>query len=136
MPPFHLAFPTPVLPATRAFFVDMLGAAIGRESEAWCDFDFYGHQITAHRDAAAARPGANEVDGKAVPTLHFGVILAWSDWEALAERLRAKGAAFVIEPYVRFKGETGEQGTFFIREPGGMALEFKTFKDMSRVFAR
>lgn len=135
MPPFHLAFPTPDLAATRAFFTEMLGARVGRESEAWVDFDFFGHQVTAHRDADAGRAAINEVDGKRVPTLHFGVVLDWKDWEALAERLRSKGVEFIIEPYVRFKGQIGEQGTFFLREPGGTAIEFKTFRDISRLFA-
>ena len=135
MPPFHLAFPTPDLAATRDFFVDTLGAAIGRESEAWVDFDFFGHQVTAHRDVTAGAVAKNEVDGKRVPTLHFGVVLNWNDWEALAGRLRGKGVEFVIEPYVRFAGQVGEQGTFFLREPGGTHMEFKTFKDMSQLFA-
>jgi uncharacterized protein len=135
MPPFHLAFPTPDLAATRAFFVDTLGVTIGRESEAWVDFEFFGHQVTAHRDVTAGAAAKNEVDGKRVPTLHFGVVLKWEDWEALAERLQGKGVEFVIEPYVRFAGQTGEQGTFFLREPGGTHMEFKTFKDMSQLFA-
>ncbi len=136
MQPFHLAFPTSDLAATRAFFVDVLGVGVGRECDKWVDFDFFGHQITAHLDASAKPASTNPVDGKKVPTFHFGVVLDWSNWETLAERLRAKGVEFVIEPYVRFKGEVGEQGTFFLYEPAGAALEFKSFKDMSQLFAR
>jgi extradiol dioxygenase family protein len=134
MQPFHLAFPTTDLAATRAFFVDTLGVGIGRESDAWVDFDFFGHQVTAHFDTTAAKAATNPVDGKKVPTFHFGIVLLWSDWEKLAARLRERGVAFVIEPYIRFAGEVGEQGTFFLYEPGGAALEFKTFKDMSALF--
>lgn len=136
MPPFHLAFPTPDLAATRAFFVDTLGAGVGREAERWVDFDLFGHQVTAHLVDGRADEAANAVDGKRVPAFHFGVILAWEEWEALAERLSGLVTDFLIEPYVRFKGETGEQGTFFLREPGGTAMEFKTFRDMDQVFAR
>jgi hypothetical protein len=136
MQPFHMAFPTSDLAATRAFFVDVLGVGVGRECDKWVDFDFFGHQITAHLDASAKQASTNPVDGKKVPTFHFGVVLDWTNWETLAERLRSKGVEFVIEPYVRFKGEVGEQGTFFLYEPAGAALEFKSFKDMSQLFAR
>jgi extradiol dioxygenase family protein len=137
MQPFHLAFPVGDLAATRAFFVDVLGAGVGRESDKWVDFNFFGHQVTAHLDPSRVpHASTNPVDGKDVPTMHFGIVLEWQDWEQLGNRLRDRGVKFVIEPYVRFKGEVGEQGTFFVREPSGTALEFKTFKDMGRLFAR
>ena len=135
MQPFHLAFPVHDLAGTRAFFVEVLGARVGRESERWVDFDFFGHQITAHLDPEAKPASHNPVDGKKVPTFHFGVILDWPTWEALAERLTAQGLEFIIEPYVRFQGEVGEQGTFFIKEPSGNGLEFKSFRDMAQLFA-
>lgn len=136
-PAFHLAFPVADLAATRKFYADFLGCAVGRESDKWIDFNFYGHQITAHLDSALAEtPARNPVDGKQVPVRHFGVILEWAAWQQLAERLRQADVEFVIEPYIRFKGEVGEQATMFITDPGGNHLEFKSFKDMSRVFAR
>jgi hypothetical protein len=134
MQPFHLAFPVHDLQATRAFIVDVLGARVGRESDRWVDFDFFGHQVTAHLDPSARPATTNPVDGKKVPTFHFGVVLDWPAWEALAERLRGK-VDFIIEPYVRFQGEVGEQGTFFIREPSGNGIEFKSFRDMGQLFA-
>ena len=135
MQPFHLAFPTSDLAATRDFLVDVIGAGIGREASRWVDFDLFGHQVTAHLVERGESAPTNPVDGHSVPAFHFGVVLEWDDWEALAKRLRANGADFVIEPYVRFKGKTGEQGTFFVREPAGTALEFKTFRDMQQLFA-
>jgi len=135
-PPFHLAFPVHDLAAARGFYVDLLGCAVGRESERWIDFDFHGHQITAHHSPDASPPPANEVDGHAVPVRHFGLVLEWEDWHALAERLRAANTEFLIEPYVRFEGRPGEQATMFIRDPSGNALEFKSFRDPSRLFAR
>ena len=135
MQPFHLAFPVHDLQATRAFIVDVLGARVGRESDRWVDFDFFGHQVTAHLDPDQQAAGTAPVDGKKVPTFHFGVVLEWGQWEALAARLRDRGVDFIIEPYVRFKGEVGEQGTFFIREPSGNGIEFKSFKDMASLFA-
>jgi len=135
MQPFHLAFPTTDLAATRAFLVDAIGAKVGREATRWVDFDLFGHQVTAHLvDHGDAAP-TNPVDGHAVPAFHFGVVLEWSAWESLAERLRQRDVQFVIEPYVRFAGKPGEQGTFFVRDPAGTALEFKTFRDMNQLFA-
>jgi uncharacterized protein len=135
-PAFHLAFPVADIEATRRFFVDLLGCREGRSTAHWIDFDFFGHQISAHLRPEETRAAAtNEVDGDAVPVRHFGVILEWPDWQALAARLKASGLRFIIEPHIRFKGEVGEQATMFFLDPSGNALEFKSFKDMSQVFA-
>ena len=135
-PRFHLAFPVDDLIAARSFYGDLMGCPEGRSSETWVDFDLFGHQIVAHLapdECAAVKAGA--VDGKQVPVRHFGLLLDGSDWEALADRFRTAGTDFIIEPYVRFKGQAGEQGTFFVRDPAGNALEFKTFRDEAQVFA-
>lgn len=135
-PRFHLAFPVNDLSEARQFYGGLLGCREGRSSEAWVDFDFFGHQIVAHlapEECAGVVTGV--VDGKQVPVRHFGLLLDWADWEALAARLREAGQAFILDPYVRFAGEPGEQGTFFVRDPAGNALEFKTFRDESRIFA-
>ncbi len=139
MRPFHLAFPVRDLASTRAFYAGTLGCPVGREADTWIDFDLFGHQISAHVRPEALRPAGdptNPVDGDAVPVRHFGVVLPWAEWTALAARLQAKGVVFLIEPRVRFAGEVGEQGTFFIQDPSQNALEFKSFKDQARLFAR
>ena len=133
--PFHVAFPVNDLQATRQFFEEVLSCKIGRTAVKWIDFDLFGHQITAHlTEETIQEPAANPVDGKQVPIKHFGVILEWNDWHQLAEQLKEKGVEFVIEPYVRFKGQTGEQATMFFLDPSGNALEFKAFKDDSHIF--
>jgi uncharacterized protein len=134
-PRFHLAFPVHDLEAARSFYAGLLGCGVGRESSRWIDFDFHGHQISAHlADAGATQ--ANAVDGDAVPVRHFGMILERADWDSLAERLKAAGADFIIEPRVRFRGRPGEQATMFVRDPSGNALEFKSFAEESAIFAR
>lgn len=134
---FHLAFPVNDLDAARAFYGGLLGCGEGRSSEHWIDFDLYGHQIVTHLDPASAGVRmTNAVDGNDVPVPHFGVILPMDEWTALAERLREQGVEFVIEPRIRFKGEVGEQATMFFLDPSGNALEFKSFADMSQVFAK
>ncbi len=134
--PFHLAFPVHDLSAARAFYGELLGCPEGRSSEHWIDFDLYGHQIVAHLDAGMTpRPIHNPVDGHDVPVPHFGVVLTMPQWEALAARLKAAGVRFGIEPYVRFKGQVGEQATMFFTDPSGNALEFKAFADDGQLFA-
>ena len=136
MPPFHLAFPVHDLAAARAFYAGVLGCPEGRSAESWIDFDLYGHQIVAHLDPAAKPAGVtNPVDGHDVPVPHFGVVLEWGDWHELADRLKAAGIGFGIAPYIRFKGEVGEQATMFFHDPSGNALEFKAFRDPGRLFA-
>lgn len=134
--PFHLAFPVKDLAKTREFYEGLLGCEVGRTAERWIDFNFFGHQISAHlTEAEIQEPPANPVDGKQVPIKHFGAILTIEQWDALAEKLKAYGIDFIIEPYVRFKGEVGEQATMFFLDPNGNALEFKAFKDFDQIFA-
>jgi extradiol dioxygenase family protein len=135
-PRFHLAFPVDDLEAARRFYVGLLGCREGRSATRWVDLDFHGHQISAH--LVQREPGGaatNPVDGDAVPVPHFGAILPWEEWHALAARLREAGAEFVIPPRVRFEGRPGEQATMFLRDPAGNTLEFKSFRDDASVFA-
>lgn len=136
-PRFHLAIPVRDLPSARAFYGTLLGCSEGRCSDTWVDFDLGGHQLVCHvvEDRPAA-PAHNPVDGDPVPIPHFGLVLTLAEWETLAERLQAAGATFEIEPHVRFRGQPGEQGTFFLFDPAGNALEFKGFADLDRLFAR
>jgi hypothetical protein len=134
--PFHLAFPVHDLAAARAFYGGLLGCPEGRSSDHWIDFDLRGHQIVAHLDPAAKPVEAhNPVDGHNVPVPHFGLVLEWDDWHGLAERLEAAGIRFGIAPYIRFKGQVGEQATMFFHDPSGNALEFKAFRDPRQLFA-
>lgn len=136
-PPFHLAFPVDDLAAARRFYRDLLGCSEGRSAEEWVDFDFYGHQIVAHlAPDQVRRQSTNEVDGEHVPVPHFGVVLSMSDWNELAEKLRAAGTDFVIEPTVRFEGQPGEQATMFLFDPAGNALEFKAMANPAHLFAK
>ena len=135
LPPFHLAFPVHDLVAARAFYGQLLGCPEGRSSDEWIDFDFHGHQIVAHLSANAGETASNPVDGHNVPVPHFGLVLGMDEWRAMAERLTAAGTQFVIEPTVRFAGETGEQATMFFRDPSGNALEIKAMADPDNLFA-
>ena len=136
MTPFHLAAPIRDIESTRTFYQGLIGCRVGREAERWIDFDFFGHQLSLHVCDEEERLATNRVDGHDVPVRHFGAVLDWQAWHALRDRLVAAGTDFVIEPYIRFKGETGEQATMFFLDPSGNALEFKAFRDPDQLFAR
>jgi len=136
--PFHIAFPVDDLAAARHFYGSVLGCPEGRSSEQWIDFNLFGHQIVAHCKPASrdSNPHSNPVDGHDVPVPHFGVVLTKRQWSELAERVKAAGVQFIIEPYTRFAGEVGEQSTMFFLDPAGNALEFKAFEDLDQLFAK
>jgi extradiol dioxygenase family protein len=134
--PFHLAIPVTNLEDCRTFYREVLGCNEGRSSDHWVDFDFFGHQLVIHYKDSISKEVSNPVDGKEVPIPHFGVVLAMDSFEKLSAKLIEKNISFIIEPYVRFKGETGEQATMFFKDPSGNALEFKAFKNIDQLFAK
>jgi len=134
--PFHLAFPVRDLEEARAFYGGVLGCPEGRSSASWVDFDFFGHQVVAHLSPVSGTEATNPVDGDEIPVRHFGVVLPWEEFPAMERRLRERGVQFLVEPRIRFKGKPGEQATMFLRDPSGNALEFKSFRDPGRLFAR
>ena len=138
MPPFHLAFPVHDIAAARQFYGDLLGCPEGRSSPEWIDFNFYGHQIVAHLapDECGRGGASSKVDDHDVPVRHFGAVLNLAQWQQLADKLKAAGTKFVIEPYVRFKGEPGEQATMFFHDPSGNAIEIKAFANLNSLFAK
>ena len=135
--PFHLAIPVHDLEIAREFYGDILGCSTGRESEDWIDFNFFGHQLVTHLDKNMnISDSTNTVDGNRVPVPHFGIILKKKDWDTLAKKLSAANVDFIVEPRTRFKDNTGEQSTMFIKDPSGNALEFKSFQDDGHIFTR
>ncbi len=134
--PFHLAVPVKDLNETRSFYRETLGFEEGRSSDRWVDFNMYGHQLVIHMVDGKNQEDINPVDGHNVPVPHFGVVLDRPDWDSLSKKLKAANIQFIIEPYVRFEGETGEQATMFFKDPSGNALEFKSFKDDEQLFAK
>jgi extradiol dioxygenase family protein len=136
-PPFHLAIPVDDIEAARRFYGDVLGFPRGRSDDRWTDWNVEGHQVVTHQVEGGQTPvaGTNPVDGHQVPVPHFGLVLSVERFQDLAGRLEAAGTDFVIEPYVRFEGQPGEQWTMFFLDPSGNALEFKAFRDLSQLFA-
>lgn len=138
--PFHLAVQVRDIPEARAFYGQLLGCKEGRSADTWVDFNLFGHQFVVHLNPALGPTGQieslyNPVDDHAVPVPHFGVILQMKDWQQLADKLTQHQIDFIIEPYIRFKAQPGEQATMFFKDPSGNALEFKAFNDFSQIFA-
>ena len=135
--PFHMAFPVKSLGVTKMFYHEVLGCQIGRSSDHWMDFDFFGNQISAHvSNNSTSEESTSMVDDIEVPLRHFGVILGVDEWKKLAEKLKVAGAEFVIEPQVRYKGKAGEQHIMFLHDPSGNALEFKAFTNPEGMFEK
>lgn len=134
--PFHLAIPVQEITTTRDFYRDVLGCKEGRSSDHWVDFDFFGHQLVIHLNQSKKNIDTeNIVDGKNVPVPHFGIVLDWQMFTQIEKRIKNK-VEFIIKPYVRFKGERGEQKTMFFKDPSGNALEFKSFKNINQLFEK
>ena len=137
--PFHLAIPVKDLAVCRKFYGEVLECSEGRSSTKWVDFNFFGHQLVIHQKSggdSTASKISNSVDGKDVPVPHFGVVLNWDEWTELAEKLKMNNMDFIIEPYIRFEGEAGEQATMFFYDPENNALEFKAFKNINQLFEK
>ncbi|MAN59943.1 MAG: glyoxalase [Flavobacteriaceae bacterium] len=136
--PFHLAIPVHNIQECRTFYRDTLGLEEGRSSDHWVDFNFFGHQLVIHYKPKQETESSitNPVDGKDVPVPHFGVVLDTDTFWTFSEQLKAKNITFIIEPYIRFKGEVGEQSTMFFEDPAGNALEFKAFENEDQLFAK
>ena len=138
--PFHVALQVRDIDEARHFYTAVLGCAEGRSAAQWADFDLYGHQLVCHLNPSIGSQGRisahhNSVDAHSVPVPHCGVVLAMDDWTMLAQRLKTHGIQFVVEPYIRFAGQPGEQATLFFMDPSGNALEFKAFKNIAQLFA-
>lgn len=132
--PFHLAIPVTDIEESKRFYHNLLGAKIGRFSNTWIDFDFFGHQLVCHLSPASISEISNPVDQEDVPVPHYGVVLDWNEFEKIIKQLEEKKINFIIKPTIRFKGEVGEQAIAFLRDPSGNAIEFKSFRNMDNLF--
>ncbi len=133
---FHIAFATADISRAKRFYGELLECKLGRESTAWADFDFFGHQMSIHKIAEKVTKPRNYYNPNShIPANHFGVILSWNDWHSMEKKLTAARINFLVEPHIAFPGEIGEQKTMFIQDPDGNCIEFKTFEDQSNIFA-
>ncbi len=132
---FHLACNVTSLEQARAFYGAVLGCAEGRSSATWVDFDFFGHQLSLHLGQPFQTERTGQVAGVAVPMPHFGLALALADWQAVAGRLQAAGARFILAPQLRYEGQPGEQWTMFFCDPFGNPIEIKGLRSLDALYA-
>ena len=133
---FHYAFKVKDIESTRKFYVGILGCQEGRSTEHWIDFDFFGHQLSAHvSDNIPELDYCGKVDGISVPVPHFGCILTLEQFDQAQEKLTQHEVKFVVKPYTRYEGKVGEQRTMFTLDLSGNPLEFKAFRNPEEVFA-
>ena len=135
IPPFHLAYHVTDLDEARRFYGGLLGAAEGRSTDTWVDFDFFGHQLSLHLGEPFKTTSTGKVGDHMVPMPHLGMVLPLEDWRKMAGRLTEAGIDFVLPPSVRFEGEPGEQWTMFFRDPSGNPIEIKGLRDYTGLFA-
>lgn len=132
--PFHLAIPVDDLEEAKFFYHGLLGAKIGRSSDTWIDFNFFGHQLVCHLNSKSTDEISNQVDFNEIPVPHFGIVFEWDQFQTIVLQFKQKKIDFIIKPTIRFKGEVGEQAIAFIRDPSGNAIEFKSFRNMDNLF--
>jgi extradiol dioxygenase family protein len=132
---FHYAFKVKDIASTKHFYSEILGCNLGRETEHWVDFDFFGHQLSAHVTTTITELDyCGIVDGVKVPIPHFGCIISLVDFDRISQKLKAHQVTFLIEPQTRYEGKTGEQKILFVLDFSNNPLEFKCFKNPEEVF--
>ena len=135
MRPFHFAFKVKDIATTRKFYIELLGCQEGRSTDTWIDFNFFGHQLSAHiSDNFPALDYCGKVDGVHVPIPHFGCLLGKETFKRVQQKMEAADIEFIIKPQTRYAGQTGEQQTMFVFDFSGNPIEFKSFSDEQDVF--
>lgn len=133
---FHLALNVDDLNAARQFYGQKLGCKEGRSTDTWVDFDFFGHQLSLHLGPPLKTTLCGKVGEHVVPIPHFGILLSYTDWQQLADRLIAQNTVFIIEPCLRFEGQAGEQHTMFFEDPFENPIEVKGFESTEGIFEK
>lgn len=136
MTPFHYAFKAKDIETTRTFYVDLLGCKEGRSTENWIDFNFFGHQLSAHVSKEFPELDyCGKVDGINVPIPHFGCLVTVAEFKRIQDQLEKAKVEFIVKPYLRYEGKVGEQHTMFFLDYSGNPIELKAFTNQEEVFA-
>ena len=137
MRPFHYAFKVKDIASTRRFYVNILSCEEGRSTHTWIDFNFFGHQLSAHISETIPAPDyCGKVDGVSVPIPHFGCLLSMEQFREVQHKLEANKIDFLIKPQQRYSGQPGEQTIMFVFDFSGNPIEFKAFADENQVFSK
>ncbi len=132
---FHFAFKVKDIESTYRFYHEILECKVGRQTEHWIDFDFFGHQLSAHvSDDLPALDYCGKVDGIQVPIPHFGCLLSEAEFAAVRKNLEKQEIDFIVAPQVRYRGEVGEQQTMFVLDFSNNPIEFKHYTREEEIF--
>ncbi len=136
MTPFHYAFKIKNIEIARQFYIDLLGCKEGRSTDTWIDFDFFGHQLSAHLSQEfPTLDYCGLVDGIKVPIPHFGCILPFEEFIKIQNKLEHANIQFIVPPYIRYEGLVGEQHTMFFLDPSVNPIEFKAYTNHEELFS-
>lgn len=132
---FHLSLPSKSIEETIEFYTNVIGANIGRKTNNWVDVDFLGNQLTfVVTEKFDFQYPFYALEDQKLPVFHFGVVLNFNVWEEMYAKITETSSIVIIKKEF-FKNKKGEQYSFFIEDPNGYHIEFKTFKKLSEVFS-
>ncbi len=133
---FHLSLPCEDIVKTKDFYIDVLGAKLGRSTNSWFDVDLYGNQITFTKSGAFDFKYKDyRLGNEVIPSFHFGVIIDLDFWSKLYTNLFQKDLEITTEA-LYFEKKIGEYLSFFVNDPNGYKVEFKSFKDSDEIFKK
>jgi|TARA_R110000787_G_scaffold22588_2_gene65437 extradiol dioxygenase family protein len=133
--PFHLALPCKNLEQTKLFYKDVLGAQIGRTRNNWIDVNLFENQITFTEAGSFNFEFKNyRLGEKILPSFHFGIIIDVDLWGKLYSKLFEMDLEVTTEATF-FENKAGEHLSFFIKDPNGYMIEFKSFKNYGEIFS-
>ena len=124
---FHLSIPVADLEQASHFYQRFLGATVGRTADDWVDILLWGHQITLQHRPDEVLPRAAQ--GKR----HFGVVLPWTEWQALGAKLESLGTEFLEPPVALHESTPMEQAKLYIQDPSHNVIEIKAYRDFPGV---
>ncbi len=132
---FHLSLPCVDIESTKKFYINDIGATIGRQAENWFDINLYNHQITFIKAGKFDFNNPNYVfEGKILPSFHFGIIVEIKTWGEIYSRLNELDLNLVTQSTF-LKDKKGEHLSFFIKDPNNYMFEFKSFKEDDSTFS-
>ncbi len=134
--PFHISLPCNHIGDTKRFYMEKVGASLGREGSNWVDIDLYGNQITFTRSGDFDFSFKSyKLEDKVLPSFHFGIIVDKKDWLELYARL-SEGVSGFSSEITFMSSKIGEHRSFFVSDPNGYSLEFKCFSKPKEIFSK
>lgn len=131
---FHLSLPCLDIKETKRFYSEDLGLDCGRETKKWLDINLFNNQLTyVLVDKFNFEYPNYTFDKDVLPSFHFGVVLDADDWEEMHDRINRWSSETIITKTF-LEDKNGEHVSFFVKDPNGYTIEFKTFIEEDQMF--